>query len=109
MASKRGDLPVDLNGEGVSLSDLEVVGELEVLGEGERVHGGDDSVRLEVVHRERVLRVDDSSNELGEHVERDLNSGDRGDDSNRDDEDDAEEDTEEDWQGEGIWSSVMVV
>lgn len=52
------DGSVDLDGEGVALADLHIVSELEVLGESDRVHAGDDTERLEEVHRERVLRVD---------------------------------------------------
>ena len=43
-----------MNCKGLSLRDLHVVSELHVLSESESVEGGDDSVRLEVVHAECV-------------------------------------------------------
>jgi hypothetical protein len=71
----------------VALSDLHIVGELEILGERKGVRAGDDSERLKVVHRERVLGVYETADKLGKDVERDLDSRDGVDDSNGNDED----------------------
>jgi hypothetical protein len=106
------------------LRDLDVVSELEILGKGDGVHCRHHAVGLEVVHRlkrgqvaknvsdssifclnrtekdkgtnESVSGVDKPTDELGKDVERDLDSGDRVNDSDGDDENDAEEESKED-------------
>lgn len=72
------------------------------MGELDGVHARDDSVRLEVVHRESVSRVDEAADEFCEDVERNLSTSDGGDDADRDDEDDAKGDSEEDGRDRGV-------
>ena len=72
---------------------MDVVGELEILGEVEGVRGGDVSVGLEVIHGGGIAGEPETTEQLGNNVEGDLYVGDGHDDAARNREDDSEEDT----------------
>ena len=73
--------------------DVDVVGEFEILGEVEGVRGGNESVRLEIVHGCGVTGEPETTEQFGDNVKGDLHIGDSHDDPARNAEDDGEEDT----------------
>ena len=77
--------------EGDPWSDVNVVGELEILSEVESVRGRDVSIRLEVVHSSGVTGGPETTEELGNDVQGNLDVRDGQDDAARDAEDHSEE------------------
>ena len=67
--------------EGDPGSDVHVMSELEILGEVESVRGCDVSVRLEVIHSGGVTREPETTEELGNNVQGNLNVRDGHDDT----------------------------
>lgn len=66
----------NLSDESVTRRDLDIVGQLEIVGKVDCLSRGDVSVGFEVVHRESISRGDLRSNQLGQDVHGDLHSGD---------------------------------
>jgi hypothetical protein len=77
--------------EGDPWSDVHVVGELEILSELESMRGRDISVGLEVVHSSGVTREPETTEELGNNVQGNLDVRIGHDDAARDAEDHSEE------------------
>lgn len=73
--------------------DVDIMGEFEILSEVKGMRSGDVSVRLEVVHGSGVTREPETSEQLGDDVQGDLDVGDRLDDTARNTEDEGEENT----------------
>ena len=73
--------------------DMDIMGQLEILGKMERMRRGDVSVRLEVIHGGGVARKPEPSEQLRDDVQGDLDIGDGHDDAARNAENDREEDT----------------
>ena len=71
---------------------MHIVGELETLSEVEGMRGRDASVRLEVVHSSGVTREPETTEELGNNVQGNLDVRDGHNDAARDTEDYSEED-----------------
>jgi len=72
---------------------MDVVGELEILGEVKGLRGGDVSVGLEVVHGGGISGEPEATEQFGNNVEGDLYVGNGHDDAARNAEDDSKEDT----------------
>ena len=72
---------------------VDVMGELEILGEVEGMRGGDVSVGLEVVHGGSIAGKPETTEQLGNNVKSDLYVGNGHDDTARNTEDGSEEDT----------------
>jgi hypothetical protein len=70
--------------EGDPWSDVHVVGELEILSEEESARGRDESVSLEVAHSGGVTREPETTEELGNNVQANLDIRDGHDDTARD-------------------------
>lgn len=100
---ERGD---HLREEGEARGDLDVVGELEVVAEVESVGAGDVAVRLEEAHGEGVAFDKGAADELGQHVERDLDARHGVDDARGHHEDEAQGDAVEDDAGAGVRGPV---
>ena len=79
--------------EGDPRWNMDIVSELEILGEVEGLRGGDKSVGLEVVHGGGIAGEPEATKQLGNNVEGDLYVGNGHDDAARNTEDDSEEDT----------------
>lgn len=81
---------------------LAVVRELEVVGEVDSLSSGNVTEGLEVVHAEGVTLDETTTDELGDDVKSDLDTGDGGDHADGDDEDQGEDDAEDDDGGRGV-------
>ena len=88
--------------EGDPRWNMDVMGELEVLGKVEGVRGGNVSVGLEVVHGGGVTWEPETTEQLGNNVEGDFYVGNGHDDAARNTEDDGEEDTVQHNGGGGV-------
>ena len=80
-----------LTAEGDPRSDVRVAGELETLSEVESLRGRGAPVRLEIVHSSGVTREPETTEELGNNVQGNLDVRDGQDDTTRDAEDYSEE------------------
>lgn len=89
----RNDCCNDLSREGDTGRNVNVMGQLQILSEVDRVGSRDVTIRLEVVHGCCVSSKPETAKQLGENVERNLDIRDGLDNSNRNTEDDSEEDT----------------
>lgn len=98
-ANEGGD---HLSAEGVSGRNLDVVGELKVVGEPDGVSAGDITEGLEVVHGEGVSFDERTTNELGEDIQSDFDTGHSLDDTDGNDKDEAEGQTIEDDPRRGV-------
>ena len=67
--------------EGDPWRDVYIVGELQILSKVESVRGGDESVRLEVVHSSGIPREPETTEEFGNNVQGDLDVCDGHDDT----------------------------
>lgn len=78
------------------------MGELEIVREVNGLGDRDVAVHLEVHHLDGVTVRDGTTDSFREDVHGDLNTGDRGDETDRDYEDDRHDDTEDDDGGAGV-------
>ena len=80
-----------LAAEGDPWGDVHIVRELEIFSEADSLRGRDGSVRLKVVHSGGVTREPETTKELGNNVQGNLDVRDGQDDAARDAEDHSEE------------------